>query len=270
MGSQAPAPPRPPQAPPQGMPYPPQQMQPPGPPQAPPEWTPQAGGPPQFAPPSQYAAPVGPPAQQPYMGEGATPSGGPYGYGPPPGGMPQGPPPMNPYGQAGGKQKGEKKFPTALVVIIVIGLVVIAGAAGLYFLKFNKSSGSTTSGGPEATVVKYFQVLPSGDLNAIKALFAPDSQPSDTYLQMLSKANSYGAKIEYLNPQVKTVSQNATDAQVQLLDVTISVSMGGQSVQRKLSQFSGGKEMLVNLKNVNGQWLMEAANSSLPSGLPGI
>jgi hypothetical protein len=239
-------------------------------PQAPPEWTPPATGPPQYAPPAQYAAPVAPPTLPPYVGPGPTPSGGPYGYGPAPGGMPQGPPPTNPYGHAGGKQKGEKKFPTALIVIVVIGLVVIAAAAGLYFLKFNKSSGSSTAGGPEATVVKYFQILPSGDVAAIKALFAPDSQPSDTYLKMLSQVNSYGAKIEYLNPQVKTISQNATTAQVELVDVTISVSMAGRTVQKKLSEVSATKNMTVNLKNVNGQWLMEAANSSLPSTLPGI
>jgi len=185
--------------------------------------------------------------------------------------MPQGPPPINPHGHAGGKQKGGKKFPTALIVIIVIGLVVIAVAAGVYFLKFNKSSGSSIASGPEATVAKYFEILPSGDVAAIKALFTPDAQPSDANLQLLSKMNSYGAKVEYTDPKLKTISQNATEAQVQLVDITVAVSMGGQSVRKNISDYMGGKEMLINLKNINGQWLMNAQNSSLPSiSTPGI
>jgi hypothetical protein len=255
------APPQSPPAPPEyGQPAPPQYGQ-PQPPPAPPEYSapgfagtpaevtrPLAAGEQQYAQPP-YGSPgdafAVPPA--PYAPPGQPPPPGPYGAGP--------------YGPGAAAPEGTKKLPTALIAIIVAGLLVIGVTAAVYFLVLKKS----TPGGPEATVLKYFEILPGGDEAAIKALFTPDSQPNAQSLQALSMVSKMGASIKYQDAQLEVVSKTETDAQVRLKDLTIVVNMAGQSVKQKLSTYTGASNMVITLKKVNGQWLIVAPNGKLPS-----
>ncbi|MHB8894053.1 MAG: hypothetical protein ACYC99_02595 [Candidatus Geothermincolia bacterium] len=187
---------------------------------------------------------------------------------PPPGTHPQyGAAPVNPYGHAGAVPKEKGKFPTAIVAIFIAGLLVIGGTALVYF-KFLKK---TPASGPQGAIVKYFEVLPTGDVQAIKALFAPDAQPSEANLEALKMVSSLGASIKYENAQMETLTETATDASVHLKDLTISVSMGGQSAKQQLSTYTGGAKLIINLKKVNGLWLLVASDGKLPNmmNLPG-
>lgn len=208
-----------------------------------------------FAPPGGYAP--GPSFDGPYYSPGELP---------PPGAYPRhGAPPAYPGGRTGAAEKG--RFPWALVAIVVAGLLVIGGSAFVYF-KFLKK---TTYDGPQAVVARYFEILPGGDTDAIKALFAPDAQPSEANLSAIKMAGSMGASIKYENPRMKTLSKSATEASVQLVDLTVAVSVAGRSVKQNLSTFARGAKMVVALRKVNGQWLLLARNGAAPNllNLPG-
>lgn len=226
----------------------------PGPPkfpaQGPPEYR-APGLPGDFSSPGGYAP--GPPPEGPYYSPREPP---------PPGAHPRyGAPPTDPRARTVAAEKG--RFPWAIVAVVVAGLLVIGGSAVAYF-KFLRKTSYT---GPQAVVARYFEILPGGDTAAIKALFAPDAQPSDTNLGALKMAGSMGAGIEYENPRMKTLREGSTEATVQLVDLTIAVSMAGRSVKQNLSMFAGGAKVVIPLKKVNGRWLLVASNGRVPDFL---
>ncbi len=136
--------------------------------------------------------------------------------------------------------------------------MVVAASAGVYFLVIKKGGGATA---PEQTVIKYFDAVSSGDSSAVRAVFAPDSQPSDMALKLLSSVYSSGM-LKWSDFKLKTLTQTATDATVQIEDATISVSLAGQSMKEHLSTFNtSGQPMVFKLKNVSGQWLLTSDGS---------
>ncbi len=145
---------------------------------------------------------------------------------------------------------------------MALGSVVLLGIlAAVYFLVLNKSTEAT---GPERTIVQYFDALSAGDVDTIKSLFTPEAVPDDATLQMLSQLFG-GGMIKYEDVKCKTLSETATDAEVELEDVTIIVSMGGESVKQKLSD-SGMAFGTIKLKNVNGAWLINQ-KGNFPGGV---
>lgn len=209
---------------------------------------------PQYPPQGQYLPPgdaSAPPPTVPYISPGEMP---------PPGQYPYGPPPVNPYGRAGKEKQPGSGGDRRLVIILVVALIVILGAvAGLYFaLK------KTAPTGPEAAVIKLFETLPSGNAEAIKGLYAPDSQPTAAQLSALSAqmATAPGAKIGGV--KVKTLTQTPTDATVQILDYTVTVTAGGQSIKMNMSSVLSGVKFVMQVKKVNGEWLLVAPNGSVP------
>jgi len=241
------------------------------PPQAPGGFQPQ--GPPPGVPPFQQG-PGMPPGAQPgpyYQSPGEIPPPPPGPYVSPgevglPGQYPTYGPGVNQYGQAQAARPREG-LPRALIAFILIGVLVIAGAAASYFMILKKHEPSA----PEAAVLKYFEVLPTGDIAAIKAMFAPDAQPSDENLSYIQKALKLAPGVKYEDVKLATVSETATAATVQLKDFTVAVTMGGQTVRQNLSTFLGGAKVVINLKYENGQWLLVANKGALPniSNFPG-
>jgi hypothetical protein len=213
-----------------------------------------------FAPPPgpYYQSPgeIPPPPPGPYFSPGEIPPMGQY---PPSGG--------DRYGQAGVKQPGEG-LPRALIAFILIGILVIAGAAGAYFFVLKKHEPS----GPEAAVLKYFEVLPTGNVEAIKAMFAPDAQPSQENLDYIAKALKMASGVKYQDVKLATLSETPTDATVQLKDLTVAVTMGGHAVKQNLAPFLGGAKIVIYVKYVNGQWLLIAQKGALPNiqNFPGM
>jgi hypothetical protein len=205
--------------------------------------------------------PQGPPGQYFSPGDAFTgPPPPPVGGMPPPGGpVPwTGAQPPVPASGASASRGSQAKW----VVIVALATVVLLGIlAAVYFLVLNKSTEAT---GPEKTVVQYFDALSSGDTAMVKTLFTPETVPDDATLQMLSQLFGAGM-IKYENVKCKTLSETATDAEVQLEDVTIIVSMGGQSVKQKLSD-TGMVTGTIKLKNVNGAWLINQ-KGNFPGGM---
>src|SRR5659263_174665 len=174
------------------------------------------------APPEGYIRPQpgGYPPQAPYVSPGEVGLPGQYpAYGPG----------VNQYGQAQAARPREG-LPRALIAFILIGVLVIAGAAAAYFMILKKHEPSA----PEAAVLKYFEVLPTGDIAAIKAMFAPDAQPSDENLSYIQKALKLAPGVKYEDVKLATVSETATAATVQLKDFTVAVTMEGQTVRQNL------------------------------------
>lgn len=228
----------------------PPQGPPPGayPPQGPPPGLPPGAYPPQGPPPGSYPPPgqyFSPGEARPYTSPGDAGWQGQY---PPPYGQP--------YGKAAGP--GPDKSRTFIIAAIIVALVVVAASAGVYFLVIKKGGGATA---PEQTVIKYFDAVSSGDSSAVRAMFAPDSQPSDMALKLLSSVYSSGM-LKWSDFKLKTLTQTATDATVQIEDATISVSLAGQSMKEHLSTFNtSGQPMVFKLKNVSGQWLLTSDGS---------
>lgn len=165
-------------------------------------------------------------------------------------------------------KSGGDKTRTFILVAVIIALVVVAGGAGFYFLVIKKGGEAT---GPEQTVNKYIDAVTKGDTEAMKALYAPGSQPSDLALRMASSVYSSGI-LKLSDVKLKTLSQTATDATVQVVDATISVSIAGQSIKQNLSALRRGSETNnFKLKNANGQWLITSDGGlNLVPRLPGV
>jgi hypothetical protein len=207
-----------------------------------------------------------PPQGQPFApGDASAPQPpAPYlspGEMPPPGQYPYGQPPPPTYGQPGKDKQPRSGGDQRLVIILVVAILIILGAvAGLYFTLKKKAPTPA-----EAAVMKLFDTLPSGNADAIKALYAPDAQPTAAQLNSLSQqmASAPGAKIE--DVKLKTLTQNPTDATIQILDYTVTVNAGGQNVKMQMSKILSGVKFVIQVKMVNGQWLLVAPNGSVPN-----
>lgn len=162
------------------------------------------------------------------------------------------PPGMGPPGMAAGANARSMSSSTRwLVLASVAVLVIVVVLAGIYFLALRKTEATA----PEQTVLKYFEAISAGDANTIKTLFTPEAMPDQATLDVVSKYLGAGA-LKYEDIKLKTLSQTATDAQVQLLDFTVTVNSGGQHVSQKMSSLGTTAKMVIGLKNVNGAWLI--------------
>ena len=101
--------------------------------------------------------------------------------------------------------------------------------------------------------MKFFEVIGTGDTVSLAALFTPDSRPDEAQLRMVSLVfGSSGIKMS--DVKTRLVSENATVAQVEVLDVTMAVA--GESV--RMSDTGTQQNLDFNLKQVDGEWLIEA------------
>lgn len=142
---------------------------------------------------------------------------------------------------------------------MVVGLVLIGASAGIYFFVLKKPPEQS---GPEKTVVKFFEVVGSGDSESFAALYTPESRPDEAQMRLISLMfGSSGVKMDDI--KTKLVSENATDAQVEVVDLTMTAN--GQSV--KMSELGSDQSFSFKLKQVNGEWLIEASEETpfLPS-----
>lgn len=153
---------------------------------------------------------------------------------------------------ASGRGKSDRKTTNLIIVAVIVTVVVVAGAAGAYFFLMKKGLA-----GPEQTVRDYFSAACSGDSATLKSLYAPGSQPNEGIL--IEMAGAYKAlSMKWSNLMLKTLSQTASDASVQLLDATISASLGGRSKTSQLRDLLArdGTQMVFTLKLENGKWLV--------------
>lgn len=171
------------------------------------------------------------------------------------------PPRYTPGAPAKSKMSGGAK---AAIIVVLAGLVVIAAVLVVYFTVLNKKSVS----GPEATVVKYYEALSSGDMQTLYSLMTPESRPTGLNEQMLNALYGKGS-IKFTDLKTSLVSENGSEAQVKITDAQVEVM--GQKV--KLSQLGSLGGTAMTLKMVNGQWLVVngAGSVSFPGApnLPG-
>ena len=131
-------------------------------------------------------------------------------------------------------------------------LVIMAVLAGVYFLVLNKKTSAT---GPEGALLKYFDAISAGDVEALKSMYSPESMPAQASLDMIAQLFGTGM-IKYEDIKLKTIKETAMDAEVQLLDARITVTVGGQKTSNKVSDYADPKQAVFKLKLVNGYWLI--------------
>jgi len=148
-----------------------------------------------------------------------------------------------------------------LAIACVATVVIIAVLAGLYFFVLKQHEATA----PEQTVLKYFEALSTGDTTTLKSLFTPEAAPDQASLDILSKYLATVA-VKYEDIKLKTLEKSATDATVQLLDLTAKVKSGDQVASQKMSSLMSTAKLVVHLKYVNGAWLFDQ-KSELPGNL---
>jgi flagellar basal body-associated protein FliL len=148
------------------------------------------------------------------------------------------------------------------VIFACVAMLVLVGAlAGYYFVVLKK----TEATGPEKTILKYFESVAAGDMNAVASCFTAEAQPDQAVVDTLQKARSAGT-FTYEDIKLKTLSETATDAEVQIKDFTVKASGGGQTVKMKMSEILSGSMMITyKLVNSNGTWLINTKPSSTGS-----
>jgi hypothetical protein len=197
------------------------------------------GTPPPGAPSDPYsysAAPPDPYAQPGYMSPGEPPPL------PPIHGLVTGP------GKAGRESTG-KAVPILIGAIILV--IVIVGIMAVVVL------GKKTVSGPEETVHKFFTELMNGDAKSISALCTPEHQPNPDQLAMLQGMFGAGGVMKLDNIKTSVSNLTATSATVTVVDATVSAA--GKSV--KLSDMGQGGKLTFALVLVNGQWMINDADS---------
>ena len=117
-------------------------------------------------------------------------------------------------------------------------------------------------------MIKYFDAMSAGNVDEVRTLFTPEAMPSETTLSAFNKLFGMGM-IKYEDIKLKTLNQTSTDAKVQIVDVTIRVTAGDQTVTQKLSKIYSSTNITIKLKKVNGVWLIDQkgwpGNFSIPS-----
>jgi hypothetical protein len=209
-----------------------------------------AAPPEQFRTPGPYYQSPGeiPPPPGPYFSPAEVPPAGQY-------------PPYAPGPQAPASSR--QGLPKSLIAVLVIGVLIIAGSAAAYFLLVK---GNKTYSAPEQAVVNYFETLASGDMYAVATLFVPEARPSPETLAALGKLYVPGT-YKFSEFQLKTLSETATDATIQINDFKVTVSMGGQSATESMSKIFARGALAVRLKYANGSWLIcSPASVQLPAG----
>lgn len=169
----------------------------------------------------------------------------------PPPGIPGGPWPGGPpaYGPV---MKDEGLRTKWLIAAGVSVLVIMAVLAVVYFLVLNKKTEAT---GPEGAVLKYFDAISAGDVEALKSMYSPETMPPQASLDMIGQLFGTGM-IKYEDIKLKTIKETATDAEVQLLDARITVTVGGQKTSSNVSDGLDPGQAIFKLKMVNGYWLI--------------
>ncbi len=170
----------------------------------------------------------------------------------PPPGIPPGPWPGSPAAGSGPVVKAEGSRAKWLVAAGVSVLVILAVLSGVYFLVLNKKTEAT---GPEGAVLKYFDAISAGDVGALKSMYTPETVPPQASLDMIGQLFGTGM-IKYEDIKLKTIKETATDAEVQLLDARVTVSVGGQKTSTNVSDSVDPGKAVFKLKMVNGYWLM--------------
>ena len=210
------------------------------------------GPPPGAGPPGQYYAP-GDAGQIPFSSPGDASSL--HGY-----------PPAMDQQPVRGRGKGERRTTNIIIVAVIITVIVVAGSAAFYFLAMKKGLA-----GPEQTVRDYFSTACSGDTATLKSLYVTGSRPNDEILSEMAGAYS-ALSMKWSNLMLKTLSQTASDASVQLLDATISASYAGHSKTQQLRGLLArdGTQMVFTLKLENGKWLVTGDAGMTNPNNPGI
>jgi hypothetical protein len=208
-----------------------------------------------------------PPAQAPgqYFSPGDVHAAGPYSS---PGELP---PPQSqlpvdfssaagpvPYTESVKANEINTKF---VVAFCVAALLIVAALAGAYFTVLKKYEPTE----PEKVVLKYFESLGRGDINAFVSCFTQQAAPDQAALAAIDKALSTG-KFKYEDIKLKTLNQTATDAEVQIKDFTVNASAGGQTVKMKMSKLMSGSQIKLKLVNSNGAWLINSKYQFSTSG----
>jgi flagellar basal body-associated protein FliL len=139
-----------------------------------------------------------------------------------------------------------------IIVACVAAFLIIAALAGVYFTVLKKVEATE----PEKTVMKYFQSLSDGDMNAFTACFTQQAAPDEKTIGALQKNLSSGT-FKYENIKLKTLNQTASDAEVQIRDFTVNASANGQTVKMKMSEIMSGSLIKLKLVNTNGTWLID-------------
>ena len=177
------------------------------------------------------------------------------------------PPPPGVGTRPGSGERGEGSQARLVVIIAVAGLLLVGAFAALYFLVLNKNTEAT---GPEKAVTMYFDALSAGDTQGIKAAFTTENAPDQAVLEIMEQLLGQGS-IKYEDVKLETLSETGTDAEVKLVDFTVVVSMGGQTVRQKMSDL-GMPAGTIKMKNVNGVWLInqkgDVSGMEIPS-MPG-
>lgn len=148
----------------------------------------------------------------------------------------------------------KRKTPNALIAIMVIGLLLIGGAAAAYFFLL-RNKGSAT--GPEAVVERSYRAGVAGDLETVKAYYAPESQPSQAELEQARATYQNGtAAIKELD--LKTLKESGDKAEVEIVNFTVTVSTMGTTVTMNLKDIlqATGRQLVVKLKKLDGKWLI--------------
>jgi len=137
--------------------------------------------------------------------------------------------------------------------MVILTILVVAGAAALYFTVMNKPEPS-----PEGTVRTFFSALSSSDSATLKSLYVAGAQPSDEMIGAMASAYRMFS-VKWSNLLLKTISQTASAASVEVLDATISASLSGNSKTQQLADIlarDGGAQPVFTLKLENGKWLI--------------
>lgn len=141
-----------------------------------------------------------------------------------------------------------------LIAVVVIGIILIGAAAGVYFLVLKKGGGALSE--PEKTVHKYFEAISTGDMGSLSSLFTSDTQMTQDQLQIIQTVFGAGT-IKFKDVKTKLVSQVGDKAEVKVEDVTVEAM--GQSA--KMGQTPLGAMGNVQLKMVGGQWLIDRSSA---------
>lgn len=153
---------------------------------------------------------------------------------------------------------GESKFPWALVAVFGVGLIIIVVALSIFF---------TRSGGPteaEETVLAYFEAVSDGDVEKIESLFTEDARPTREEFEELETMLKI-APFEIKDVKLKTIDETASEARVSVQDFTISAY--GQSMSMSQMGYTGDL-MVIQLRNVSGQWLIDRPMGTTPYEIP--
>ena len=150
---------------------------------------------------------------------------------------------------------------------MVIGLLLLIGSAAGYFIFVRKPADLNS---PRGVVTRYINAISDGNVTTMKALFVPGRQPPQQYLDFVSGFFSSGM-IKYKNPEYKNIKENPAEAEIELTDMDIVISIAGQTATQKLSAVEPGHKALVyKLKYGSGKWLLYEAPLPLSGYAPNV